>query len=111
MAKSKKAFLKNLSIGKGIISYACSLTGITRATYYNWINKDSNFKKKCEDIQEEILDIVESKLLNKINEEDLTAIIFYLKTKGKKRGYVEKVENEVIANPFWELMKQIPDEE
>ena len=104
---NKEKFLKHLKDGKGIVSYASQKTGITRKTYYNWINKDADFKQKCEDIQEEIIDIVESKLLSKINDEDLTAIIFYLKTKGKNRGYVERVENEVSINPFEELMKSV----
>ena len=41
---------------------------------------------------------------------NVTAIIFHLKTKGKNRGYVEKIENEVTINPFMELMKQAGEE-
>lgn len=41
---------------------------------------------------EKILDLAESKLVENINDNDNTAIIFYLKTKGRKRGYIERQE-------------------
>ena len=110
-AHLKKAFLQHFKNGKGIVSYACEMTGITRETYRQWKLKDPKFKESCEEVAETTLDIVESKLLKKINEEDLTAIIFYLKTKGKHRGYVERVEINVSVNPFEDLMMSIPDDE
>ena len=44
--------------------------------------------------KETLLDLAESKLIQNIQDQDTTSIIFYLKTQGKKRGYVEKTEVE-----------------
>lgn len=93
----------------GIVSYACQKVGITRACYYKWRDSDLKFKERAEEVEEETIDVVESKLLSAINNDDLTAIIFYLKTKGKKRGYVERVEQDVNVNPFESLIKELPD--
>ena len=41
------------------------------------------------DVEEGLIDLCETKLMQQINEGNLTAIIFFLKTKGKQRGYIE----------------------
>ena len=38
------------------------------------------------------LDFAETMLMKHIREGDTTSLIFYLKTKGRERGYVERVE-------------------
>lgn len=42
--------------------------------------------------REATLDLAENKLFENINDNDTTSIIFYLKTQGRKRGYVEKLD-------------------
>jgi hypothetical protein len=74
------------------ISATCNALGISRQTYYNWLKNDEDLKLEIEHSQEAVLDNVESKLLSAINDGNITAIIFYLKTKGKGRGYVERSE-------------------
>ena len=105
MDNIKSEILEALEKYNGIVSTACASIGLARSTFYNWLNADAEFKLAVDEIQEVAIDFVESKLMEKItgiqvmgkdSPYDLppsdTAIIFYLKTKGKKRGYVEKQE-------------------
>lgn len=85
------AMIKNL----GNVSKACELINIHRSTFYDYYNNDLEFKAQIDDIKNYALDFVEDKLFSKIKEGDIVAILFYLKTQGKKRGYVERVENEI----------------
>ena len=91
---NKKALLEALEKSMGIVTTACEEVGINRWTYYDYYNKDEDFKKKVDELAEVALDFAESKLYKNINEGKETSIIFYLKTKGKKRGYIEKTETE-----------------
>jgi hypothetical protein len=50
------------------------------------------FKRKVDDISNIALDFAESQLHKQIGDQNTSATIFYLKTKGKKRGYVERQE-------------------
>ena len=92
----KEAFLMALKNNLGHISKSCKAANIHRRTYYSWIDKDEQFKQDCDDVSEGLIDLVESKLLENINNNDNTCIIFFLKTKGKSRGYIEKQEIELI---------------
>ena len=75
-------------------SATCVALGICRHTLDNWRQKSDKLNEMMSEIEEKLIDYSESKLLEKISAGDLTAIIFHLKTKGKKRGYVEGVEIE-----------------
>ncbi len=91
----KEKFIDELKKSGGIIFVACGNAGISRATYYRWLKSDKEFAEQCEEVIEAQIDHVESKLMALINAGDNTSTIFYLKTRGKKRGWSEKVPQEV----------------
>lgn len=94
----KKAMIEALEKSLGIVTTACKQVGIARSTHYEWYSKDEEYKSEVDAIADIALDFAESKLHKQIEKEDTTATIFYLKTKGKKRGYIERVEQEISGN-------------
>lgn len=102
----KKAMLAALEKSLGIVTKACEMSGTNRRNFYEWLAKDARFKERVEAIAEKTVDFAESKLFELINGIKVadpngghytrppckTAIIFYLKTKAKHRGYIERVE-------------------
>lgn len=92
--KKKKLFLQGLKDNLGIIESALRAAGVSRGTYDKWRRDDEEFNRSCDEVMEAQCDFVEGKLLQKINDGDISAIIFYLKTKGKKRGWTEKAMKE-----------------
>ncbi len=99
MDDKKEKFLEALARGYGIIATACEAVKVGRTTYYRWYNSDPEFKERVDEITETQVDFVESKLMQSINANDTTAIIFYLKTKGKKRGYSDKAYPTPVKEP------------
>tara|TARA_R100000742_G_C4273906_1_gene93658 strand:+ start:384 stop:731 length:348 start_codon:yes stop_codon:yes gene_type:complete len=95
--KDKKTFLKILKGNGGNINDACNATNIARRTIYVWIEKEKWFKESIEDIRETSVDNVESALYKNAIEGNTSAQIFYLKCKGKSRGYVEKSELDLTS--------------
>jgi hypothetical protein len=114
--KKKEFMLQCLKQSMGIVSHACEKADTARATHYEWYNSDPEYAAQVDAINESCIDFAESKLMELINGAkhevatakgevlqvqdgpNPTACIFYLKTKGKKRGYVEKSELEVGGN-------------
>ena len=88
----KKQMIKALHETLGVVSPACEMVNIARSTHYRWMELDEKYRKEVESVQEFQLDFVESKLFENIGNNDTTATIFYLKTRGRKRGYIEKQE-------------------
>jgi hypothetical protein len=91
----KEKLIKRLQFHLGNIKKSCDECGVSRQTYYDWYNNDSFFRQCVDDIHEGVIDFVESSLQEQIKDGNITAIIFFLKTKGKKRGYIEKQELDI----------------
>ena len=92
---TKKEMLAALERALGIVSTACTAAGIARSTHYNWMKSDPDYADAVRMINERTLDFAESHLHKLIQDGNPAATIFFLKTKGKKRGYVERQEIEV----------------
>ena len=91
----KAAMLEALEKSLGIVSTACKMVDISRQTHYAWLKADEEYKKAVNSIQDSVLDFAESHLYKLVKEGNPAATIFFLKTKGKKRGYIERQEIEV----------------
>jgi hypothetical protein len=74
------------------------MVGIARSTHYLWVSTDEAYKEAVEGVADLTLDFVESQLHKQIQKGEVTSTIFYLKTKGKKRGFIEKQEIEHSGN-------------
>ena len=88
----KKAMLEALEQSLGIVTSACKKVGIGRTTHYEWLKTDEEYKKAVNSIEDVALDFAESQLHLQIQDGSTASTIFYLKTKGKKRGYIERTE-------------------
>ena len=88
----KESMLKALEKSLGVVNSACKIADVPRSTFYKWMKEDQEFAKEVEDIANVALDFAESQLYKQIASNSTAATIFYLKTKGKKRGYIERQE-------------------
>lgn len=86
----KLRLLEELARSYGVITTACKRAGICRERFYEWGKKDELFRKYAAEIIDSQIEVVESKLLELIENNNPTAIIYYLKTKGRDRGWNER---------------------
>jgi hypothetical protein len=89
----KAAMIVRLKESLGVITAACDLAGITRQTHYTWMSEDAEYAKAVTEMEDIALDFAESALHRQIRADVPASTIFYLKTKGKRRGYVERTEH------------------
>lgn len=96
MDKFLEAYEKSL----GVLKTACEASGMCRKTIWEWRKKYPEFDEACHECEETAIDFVESRMFKTIDkggEGSAILTIFYLKTKGKHRGYVEKQEIDMNA--------------
>ena len=135
MTENQLNFLEIYRKNLGNITETCKKSGVnSRQTYYNWLAENTEFKLAIDEIQESLLDFVESQqmllirgvpkyketkhkdgsvtrdFVGWIDRPDRNLIQFYLQTKGKGRGYVERRELEVTT-PEAVRLQQLSDDE
>lgn len=89
---SKRGMIEALKKTLGIVTTAAAQVNISRNTHYTWMQEDPDYKAEVNSISDMAIDFAESSLHVQIQDGNTTATIFYLKTKGKERGYVERQE-------------------
>lgn len=77
---------------KGILTVAATSLGIERRTLYRWIEGNKEIEEVIHHEREAFVDFAESKMLENVKNNDVTSILFLLRTLGKNRGYFEKQE-------------------
>ncbi len=92
---NKKKVLEQLEKSLGVVTIACKNAGVDRSQFYVWLQKDKDFAKAVEDMNNIALDFAESSLHKQIQGGVPSSTIFYLKTRGRERGYIERTETEI----------------
>ena len=93
----KEAVLDALEKSLGVVTTAVKSVGVARSTFYKWLKEDEAFAKEVKEIENIALDFAESQLHSQMKDGNTSATIFYLKTKGKRRGYIEKSELDITS--------------
>ena len=94
----------------GYVSGAAKILKCSVQTVYNYIEKFESVRSAKFDIEERTLDSAEISLINNIQKGETVSIIFYLKTKGKNRGYVERQEQIISPGSSGEIVVfKLPD--
>lgn len=97
MAKKKlsikqRAMIEALVTTLGNVTASVKKVGISRQLHYEWLDKNPEYKKEYEAIDDMECDFYRTALHRLVKDGNPAAIIFGLKTKGKHRGYIERTE-------------------
>jgi hypothetical protein len=93
LTHNQKLFLLCFAKAGYNIAKTCRIVNITRTMYVLWM-ENALFAQKFEELKNERLDFAESILLQNMQHENKfvsnAAVIFFLKTQGRQRGYEER---------------------
>ena len=76
----------------GIITHIARKVGCEWHTAKRYIDGHESVKRAYDNECQTVLDVAELELIKSVKSGDLSAIKFYLSTKGKSRGYIERQE-------------------
>jgi len=90
--KTKETILTAIKDSYGLLTMAAKRAGVSYKTLWKYAQDDVDVKQAVDEAKETLLDFAEGKLYEQMREGNMTALIFYLKTQGKRRGYIERQE-------------------
>ena len=94
---SDEALVAALRDNGGFISTAAKACGLSPSAISMRIARNPKLKEAVDEIRNAQLDMVEDALIQNIKNRDQRAIEFYLKCRGKERGWVEQTASEVTV--------------
>ena len=110
MEWKKKHLLAALIKSHGVASDACRAMGISVTCYYGYMKNDPLFEEAVVLINETAIDFAESKLFENINSGYEASIIYFLKTKGRARGYSE-IPDDRMRGAQYQKLNKLTDEQ
>ena len=85
----KDIILEALAKCNGNVSEMCRQINMSRTHFYRLYNSDPELVEACKAVKEMMKDNVEGVLYQMSMEKNIAAVIFYLKTQARDRGYIE----------------------
>lgn len=92
---SIKTYEKAMRKHKGYVTSIAEELGVCVQAVYQRINHSKKLQQIKEELEEKMKDRAENVLKTALNDGNLTATIFYLKTKCRDRGYSERIDTNV----------------
>lgn len=94
--RDKILFLQYLEKSRGIVSLGCNKIGISRATYYNWLKMDKEFKKAVNAILNMRIEMMEETLVMKANNGDIKASMYMISRLERNRNSKKQNKPKVV---------------
>lgn len=112
--EEKKLLLEHLE-KTPIVQIACEKSGVGRSTYYRWLEQDKKFARSAKQaLGKWVLimnDLAESQLLKSVRDGNMTAIIFWLKSRHlsywNKLEIVENTDKEELTKAQKEVIRRV----
>lgn len=108
-AWTQKQMIEAITANHGFLTFAAKSLGCHYHTIQNYINKYPEVAAAYQDIMERKLDIAENVVFSKITEGSETAAQWFLRYKGKHRGYVDKDNTDFHENTLVSDVPKTPE--
>ena len=90
--KTAQRIIEAIKASNGLLTLAAKKAQLNYSTVWRYSQLFPSVQQAIYEAKESVLDFAEGKLYENIKNNDNASIIFYLKTQGKSRGFIERQE-------------------